>query len=497
MKKIIFSLLLLLPMHFVLAQSEVDALRYSQIYFGGTARNMSMAGATGSMGADLSSLSNNPAGLGLYNRSEVTFSPSIFEGGTESTYLGNSEDDSRYNFSFKNVGAAFTFENTNKKSKWKSFQFGIGVNRLNDFSNQIRIEGENTSIDGTIMKPYFDYATDYGSGNIQPGDLIDAAAFDALLAYEANLLYDNDFDETNGYQWAYDAIYGGTFQQKDIETNGAIDEVALSFAGNYNNKLYLGATIGIQSIEYEETSIYREFDVADTIPAFNSLSKYDYLLTTGTGVNLKVGAIYRAAPWLRLGLAYHTPTFYMDMNDQYDSYMRSSLTLSENGGAEYFESEVSYGSFDYELITPSRIIASATFFIRNNGLFSIDYEMVDYTSASLDSDDYGFDTSNDNIETLFQKQNNLRLGTEWRYEEFYIRGGYALYGSPYENGNDFGETTFKTFGLGYRDGAFSIDFAYVNAEASDTYYIYDPDYAPVSTNDYYQNQYVVTLGFQF
>ncbi|HKK10864.1 MAG TPA: hypothetical protein VJ939_08505, partial [Bacteroidales bacterium] len=175
----------------------------------------------------------------------------------------------------------------------------------------------------------------------------------------------------------------------------------------------------------------------------------------------------------------------------------SSLTYDPDEGAVRNESERSAGEFDYELITPSRLITSATFMIRDYGLFSVDYELVNYSKATLDSDGFGFDDSNDYMEANFKRQGNLRLGTEWRYGSFYARGGYAIYGSPYQNSGDYGETTFKTLGVGYRDGSFSVDFAYLNSQLSDTYFIYDNDYAAPAVNDYQENQYVITFGFQF
>ena len=54
------------------AQNELDALRYSNTGTGGTARSYAMANAFGALGADLSAFHINPAGLGLYRKSEVS-----------------------------------------------------------------------------------------------------------------------------------------------------------------------------------------------------------------------------------------------------------------------------------------------------------------------------------------------------------------------------------------------------------------------------------------
>lgn len=476
------------------SQSEVDALRYSQLYFGGSARSNSMGGAFGAIGADMSSLSTNPAGIGLYNRSEISITPGLNFGETESMFLGNQTTDSRYNFGLQNVGAVFSFGSGNELSDWKKFQFGIGVNRLRNFNNQFQVVGENKEKYGTILEPYWNYATNGGNTNIQPSELDRIAAFDAYLAYDANLLYDVN-TETDRYEWGYDAIYGGVQQRKTVETKGAVDEMFISFGSNYRNRLYIGATLGFQNIEYKEENVYHEVDVADTIPYFNSLTKYDNLTTTGSGVNLKLGAIYRAAPWLRVGAALHTPTFYGSMKDEWDARMESSLRF--DSGDESYSSQKQVGEFDYELITPMRMIGSIAVIAGQYGLISADYELVNYSAASLDSDTDDFRDANDYIDDNFQRQHNLRLGTEWRYSNFYFRGGYSLYGSPYKNNEEYGETTFQTFGIGYRTDNFFLDFAYTHQQKEDTYYIYDANYAPLTTNEYSNERFITTIGFTF
>ena len=55
----------------IFAQDEVDILRYSQYQIGGTARSIGYGGAVGSLGADFSALTVNPAGIGLYRKSEM------------------------------------------------------------------------------------------------------------------------------------------------------------------------------------------------------------------------------------------------------------------------------------------------------------------------------------------------------------------------------------------------------------------------------------------
>lgn len=53
------------------AQGVLDAYKFSQSDLNGTARYLGMGGAFGALGGDISVLSNNPAGLGIYRSSEV------------------------------------------------------------------------------------------------------------------------------------------------------------------------------------------------------------------------------------------------------------------------------------------------------------------------------------------------------------------------------------------------------------------------------------------
>ena len=71
------------------AQNEVDALRYSTQNLSGTARYSAMGGAFGSLGGEFSTLSSNPAGIGMYQFSELTFTPSLNLNATKSYYNGN------------------------------------------------------------------------------------------------------------------------------------------------------------------------------------------------------------------------------------------------------------------------------------------------------------------------------------------------------------------------------------------------------------------------
>ena len=73
MKKLIITLIACLGLTALSQAQYVDqALRFSQQNFGSTARSKAMGGAFGALGGDFSSLSINPAGIAIYQRSEMT-----------------------------------------------------------------------------------------------------------------------------------------------------------------------------------------------------------------------------------------------------------------------------------------------------------------------------------------------------------------------------------------------------------------------------------------
>jgi hypothetical protein len=120
------------------AQNEIDALRYSQQNMFGSARVTSMGGAFGSLGGDFSGLSQNPAGIGMYQFTEVTFSPSFILNNTTSynnklTLVPVADSNGKFDEdisqgSLGNIG--FVFSTPKDNSEWKRVNFGIGLNQL-------------------------------------------------------------------------------------------------------------------------------------------------------------------------------------------------------------------------------------------------------------------------------------------------------------------------------------------------------------------------------
>jgi len=495
MKKLINIIAIVLITTTVLtAQNEVDALRYSQTFHGGTARFMSMGGAFGALGADASTLTINPAGLGVYRKSEFTFTPTFFLGETNSNYMGNSAADHKYNFNFNNM-ALVGVSRTGNDNGWISVNFGFAYNKVNNFNNRIQIEGQNNSNSIT------DYFAEVANGQ-DPNHL---SQFNELLAWDSYLI-DSDTSETS-YKSPF--ISRGEIQSKSITSRGSIGEYDFSLGANYDNTLYLGATIGIVGLRYFENSEYSETDPNDSVPDFNSMSFKQHLSTKGSGFNFKFGVLYRPIDWIRIGGAIHTPTFFA-LSDSYSSEMQSDFESEKWYIDSYSGDTVIYdeqlisspdGRFDYELSTPFKAIGSLAFVIRKAAIVSIDYEFIDYSLSRLRSDDYFFKTENNSIQNNYTIASNIRAGLEYRYGPFSIRGGYALYGNPYntnEVDND-GAVTAYSGGFGIRDKEFFFDVAYIYTKKSEDYYLYSPDVISIdpATLDTKTSRIMATFGFRF
>ena len=465
------------------AQNEVDALRYSRLNYSGTARFVALGGAFGALGADFTTLSHNPAGIGLYKSSEVSITPSLSISNTEASYNGRFRDDSKYSFNLGSVGIVMATKPAanNQQSMWKNVQFGFGINRLANFNNRIMIEGVNN--ESSYLTQYRDAAN-----GIAPDDL---GIYNTGLAYDADLLFLRNAADSASWDYQVDLPNGGVNQRKSIDSKGSLNEMVFTLGANYGDRLYMGATIGIPYIRYSETSVYTETDEEGNSDYFKSFTRTDNLETSGTGINFKFGLIYRATDWLRLGGAVHTPTFYSGMADSWNTTFKSNF---DNGSSLTARSPE--GFYEYELNTPFRAIGSAAFIIGKAGLISADYEFVDYSTARLRAPDYDFNDENEAIRTSYLSANNLRLGTEWRYGSLNFRGGYSISANPYKNGSDAVNSSYS-LGLGIREKNFFIDLAWVHSQMDDEYYLYSTEYVAPAMTKLNNSLFLMTIGVKY
>ena len=485
-KTIVILSLICSAVNFANCQTAEDALRFSRVYYSGTARFNGLSGAFGAVGADFSTLATNPAGIGLYQASEMTFTIVPILAYSTSIYNGASASADRLNFGLGDLGFVFNIKTNAKgnQGKLKSINVGFGFNRQNDFNNHQFITGINAS--NSLMQSYVNELNALGT----PPDLVrEKFPFDIGLAYATNLVaYDKDFKE-----YYCDAAFGGVVQSKEINTYGSMNEIDFSLGGNYNDQLYFGLTVGVPMIRYYETSTYQEVRTKDTIPNFISLNYKYNLQTHGTGINVKLGLIYRPANWVRVGASIHTPTWYPSMHDEWFSSMQSNFTVTQWNATEYSP----IGNYDYCLTTPFRAIGSVAFIIGAYGLVSADYEYVNYSQAYFNSSQDSYTDVNNEIKSTYKSWGNLRFGTEWRLRNFRLRGGFSYFSNPYVNGSNHSERYQASGGFGYRGKHFFADVSYVWSKMNQEYYLYDRTMVNPSYISNYTNTVYTTIGLRF
>jgi hypothetical protein len=491
MKKITLIILILFGVFVTLkSQNEVDALRYSRTTFGGTARYMAMGGAFGALGADFSTLSTNPAGIGLYKKSEFSFTPSLYFGKTNSEYNGFKSDDAKTNFNVSNVGMVFSTEpNNHERSFLKNIQFGIGLNRINNFNNRMLIQGPNDV--NSIVDTYVDNANGINYQDIE-NDPYGEYAFDLNLAW-----YDYLIDTIQGANNQYfGAVIPGKnkFQRKEVNSWGSMNEFVMAFGANINDRLYLGGAFAFPYIRYFEESLYSEEDSKNQMDDFRRMNLYQDLETRGGGFNMKFGVIVRATDWVRIGGAIHSPTWFNSMRD----YWYSTLSAEYDNG-DYLVKNSPSGNYDYDLETPWRAMGNIAFIIAKVALISADYEFVDYSKAEFDGYDYGFYNENTAIKSKYEKGHNIRVGGEYKIGQLALRAGYAWYNSPFAPGINDGKKNYFTGGLGYRDKNFFVDLAYVYSMSNEDYYLYKSENVTVNPvkNKYITNNVLLTVGLRY
>ncbi len=487
-------------------QTEADALRYSQLTTGGTARVQAIGGAAGSLGGDVTSLSVNPAGIGLYKTNEFDFTPGLLSASNQSNYLGTSASASKSNFYIANAGIIFASNPTGAdQAGWKNITFGISVNRLANFNGNIYYTGTNS------QTSYADNYLEQLQGQTDVTGAEQNYPYGPSEAINTGLI-GPQVDSTNHPTGNWESIVpvsSGIKQENSISSSGGLNELSLGIAGNYNDRFYIGGSLNIPTIKYNSTQTFQETNLNDKSSPLNYYSVSNFLSTDGIGINGKLGLIYKVNDAFRLGLAFHTPTIY-SMNDTYSTSM---TTVTKDQGTLTNTTEDIQGGYpgqySYSLTTPWRAVASATYVFGSSedvkaqhGFITADYEYVNYADAAFHfsgTDAAQSDALNTSIQNLYKAASNFRVGAELKFDVLAIRAGFAYYGSPYRDVSVDGSRMLYSGGIGYRNHGMFADLTYVygNLYNIDQPYLVaqnSPAPARITTG---ANNMLMTVGFKF
>src|SRR5688572_18788720 len=478
------------------AQSYVEsALLFSRTRPGGSARIQGMGGSQVALGGDYSVGLSNPAGLGMYNRSEVTFTPAYSTYDTEAEYMGNLNKSSTSKFIIP--GLSLVFHMPMDKNGFVGGSFAISLSRTNDFNRSINYYGENDQT--SIIDSFIDIANGAPTAQFE-NELYNTPTglsyYNYLIGPESLLGPDEPDDQY------FTDVKTVPYQQEQIDTEGANNQWSFSYGANFKDKLFLGAGIGLSTLKFKSTKFYLE-DFDD--PYLNYLDLDEFLDIKGTGINATLGAIIRPVDFLQIGVSFTTPTYFeftetyeaaMSTSwDDFDYYGNGSTILGEESAATDIVTS------DYSLTTPLKFSAGVAF-LSEYGIITGDVEFTNPSKAKYSSNISGvsFEQDNENIKAAYQSVVNYRIGGEFRYKLLRVRAGYGFQGSALKDYFDL-DNSIQTVsgGIGVRLKKFYADFALVHNNAKDYYQPYFLSYAPgpLVTLDNKTTTGMLTFGFTF
>jgi len=516
-----------------------DALLYMRQNPSGTARTLGLAGANVSLGADFGNLTSNPAGLGLFTKSEVSLTPGVGFGTTNATQALNAAAVgtrfptlSQTANSFHIASAGIVFANrrpdNDNTSDWRGGAFALGFTRLADFNQGLRYQNttdDDHSFFQRLREPYnngnytsAEYQTNvndiYNQHNTGTYTNIDGLAYGTGLVDQVEVPNPNTNprpDQAQGktiyrlgtpaplnpadpnYASASPALkiarQGAITQTETIQTKGSLSQFDLGYGGNYRDRVYVGGGVGIVSLNRTRNSTFSESSGGD-----QDFVSTDYVKTTGTGINARLGLIVRAADALRLGASIQTPT-YTHLSEEYSTSLTANTKYATTGTTNTLSTAP--GTFDYSITTPFRANGGATVLLGKAGFITGDIEYIGYSQAKFNttdgSSDRGLNDGNYSIANGYRNVVNFRFGAEARLDVFRVRAGYAYYADPYKSSDFSRNQQYYTLGAGVRTKTFFVDVAGVYLNGKDQYQPYSLAYVVPPTVNQTNNRFTASL----
>ncbi len=459
------------------AQNFEDAWRYSQDNIYGTARFTGMSGAFSSLGGDLSALSLNPAGATTFTTNQMSGSFSFYNTQNTAEYFGQNTVDDYTSFDDRFVGvdqlgAVWVFKSNT--SDWNKIALAINYNKDADYGNFYRIKGLNTA--GHSVTDYFvDNANGIALADLKIidgfsedykwlGENLGYNAQQAYLGYQAYIINAVDPNDDTNTQYVSNANYSQVYHQNTINSYGSKTHFDFSIAGTYQHVLQLGFSISAYTIDYTENNTITE-DQYDPASDLQYLKFRNILHVEGSGLGVKLGAIYKVAPGVKFSLAYHSPQW-LDINEYLEQAIHTEMS---NGDVFDIQPAIQNAFAPYKIITPSKLILGASTVINKTVVISADYTYQNMSNLHFkEKDDYAdtsyFDAINDAISNDMQPVHKLNLGGEIKLSKLFLRAGTYASTSPVKTSTSLFTDQGYSFGTGYNFGLFVIDVAYINQQ---------------------------------
>lgn len=494
MKKLILTSLILSVCAFAAKAQGTDDYYFNLRKFYtqgnyGTARSQAMGGAFTALGGDLSNIYINPAGLGFYNRSEFSGTFNLMGNNTTANYIGTNTSERRSPLDLGQLGVVFSSKGTG--TRIKRGNFGISYSTLASFANTYSFNGSNTTT--SIADGFAELANAAGKS---PQDIekdYTAKGYADTEFEMAYMAYIIDYDTQNN-KYFPNELSLPVRQQGQIYRTGNLGQINLAYGANFDNKTYVGASLGIQSLVYSAETKFDEF--FDNNPQYNSRLYYENLLTVrGTGANLTVGVIHRVNDNFNVGFNVTTPTL-MRVTDRFEQFGGS---LEAKLVPAWRDKVTGIDELVYRISSPLKASLGVSTFLPNKiGVVSVEAEYVGYAGMNLkDKNSAQWSSSqNNSIQNNFRNVVNLKAGAEVRAGIGRFRAGLNFINDPLKNVSDFNvkkNLMVGSLGAGIRNSNF---FADLSVSVSKTTEAYNP--YVLSTKEHYsvgvtQNRTVVGL----
>ncbi len=474
--KRISTFIMVLVCTYASAQNIDDVLRYSTEDIIGTARFQAMGGAFGALGGYLSSLNINPAGSAVFNFSEMSITGSNYHRNNDALF-GNSVRNTTINsLDLNQIGGVLVFKSNN--SSWKKIALAFNYDMVQNFDNEFYAAGNTAlGIDNYFLN--FADGEPLGPLRVQQGEYIEDAYLDigsslgfgaqqAFLGFQAGLIEPTEDDDANTSYFS-NAAYSNVRQEYLRNTSGYNSKFTLNFAGQYEENLYLGASLNFHTVLYDRVTFLDEDGYDQDSPV--QFTSFDNLLhTEGYGFSFSLGAIAKLNESVRVGGSYQSPTWY-ELTDDFSQRINSSLAVSD---INFIDFGIVNLYDEYRIKTPGKLTGSVAVVFGEDGLLSFDYGYQDMSQAELrPTSDPNFSAENDFIASTLGVINTYRLGGEIRFDEVSLRGGYRFESSPYENGDIVGDLNGFSGGIGYSFGGSRLDLAFSRTEQDVNMFFFD------------------------
>lgn len=518
----------LLTSNLIYAQAPEDAMRYSFYPQHGTARNVAIGGAMGSLGGDINATFVNPAGLGLYKTKEIVFTPAFALNSNKINYRETASKNKTNNFNLGTTGFVWAYNNRYNKS---SSAVSLAITQTADFNNTIKYSGLNNY--SSIAEQFAEeikYSGVSVNDALNTNSSVPYGAAPALFTYLVDVVKNPTPTNPNDsflIVTATDNIlskHQALKQDVTKTTKGGMYELALGFAHNFQDKWLFGGTISMPIINYNSKMNFVESDTSsNTTNGFKMAQYTDDFKTTGIGLNGKFGVIYRPKEYIRIGLALHTPMF-MYLKDERTTNLTTHLERPYWNSPYSTDTVITIssqtftnnqpGQSKYVQMSPFKAILSASYVFREiedvkrqKAFITADIEYVHHRGSRFSSDAETptaddkayYKQLNSVVKGTYKGNFNFRVGGELKFNIIMARLGFAYYGNPYKDPELKANKMIVSGGLGYRNKGVFVDLTYAHSFNKDVDFAYrlvskDDTFATVKNQ---RGNIVATVGFKF